>query len=83
MKKKIRILKNDDMIDHGTFLNDMDYYSPSQTANYVENNSINQSSVGESNDKYKKKKVMNKNNATNSGLKYTNPSQRNHSSIYE
>ena len=83
MKKKIRILKKSgDDITYGTFLNDMDY-SISQSANYPENNLIDQTSTGKSIDKYKKKKVMNKNNAANSGLKYVNPSQRNHSSIYE
>ena len=34
-------------------------------------------------DKDKKKKVANKKDTANRGLKYMNPSQRNHSSIYE
>jgi hypothetical protein len=33
--------------------------------------------------KDKKKKVANKKDTTSRGLKYINPSQRNHSSIYE
>lgn len=54
-----------------------------QTVNDPKNNSIEQMDDGEPNDKYKKKKVMNKNNVSNRGLKYLNPSQRNHSSVYE
>lgn len=82
MKKKIRILKNDKRVDHGTFLNDTDPLSV-QTVNDLENNSIEQVGNGEPDDKYKKKKVVNKNNVSNKGLKYLNPSLRNHSSIYE
>lgn len=33
--------------------------------------------------KHKKKKVMNKKDGINRGLKYSTPSQRNHSSVYE
>ncbi|HET6589341.1 MAG TPA: hypothetical protein VFG45_04170 [Candidatus Nitrosocosmicus sp.] len=82
MIKKIRILKNDKKVDYGTFLNEMDPQSI-QTVNDPKNNSIEQMDDGEPNDKYKKKKVMNKNNVSNRGLKYLNPSQRNHSSVYE
>jgi hypothetical protein len=52
----------------------------------LEDKTYNNNTVSDSTakDKYKKKKVMSKNNnVTNLGLKYTNPSQRNHSSIYE
>lgn len=82
MKKKIRILKNDKGVDFGTFLNETDSLSI-QTVNDIDNNSIQQVNEVEPNDKFKKKKVMNKNSVSNSGLKYLNPSQRNHSSIYE
>lgn len=82
MKKKIRILKNDKSVDFGTFLNEVDSLSI-QTVNDLENKSIEQGNDDEPNDKYKRKKVMNKNSVSNSGLKYLNPSQRNHSSIYE
>jgi hypothetical protein len=81
MKKKIRILKNDKRVDHGTFLNEDPLFI--QTVNDLENNSSEQENDDKLNDKYKKKKVMNKNSVSNSGLKYLNPSQRNHSSIYE
>lgn len=81
-KKKIRILKNNDKVDHGTFLNEEDF-SSTPTSDYSENNSIDQDSESQLKDKYKKKKVMNKNDVSNRGLKYLNPSQRNHSSVYE
>lgn len=47
--------------------------------------SIKTSIDGKKNDKYKKKKVVNKNESKSKfkALKFSNPSQRNHSSVYE
>ena len=89
MKKKIRIITDDEITrDRGTFLDNVDSHSfqnlDSQLEDKANNNNNNTMSDDIAKDKYKKKKVMSKNNnVTNLGLKYTNPSQRNHSSIYE
>ncbi|HKU83324.1 MAG TPA: hypothetical protein VJP58_04715 [Candidatus Nitrosocosmicus sp.] len=81
MKKKIRIIKNNDLMGHGTFLEPHSVvFDPTNT--YLESKRDDQ--VREKiTDKAKKKKVANKKDTGNRGLKYVNPSQRNHSSIYE
>ena len=81
MKKKVRIIKNNDQVGHGTFLEPHSIaFEPTNT--YLEANRDDQ--VREKiTDKDKKKKVANKKDIGNRGLKYINPSQRNHSSIYE
>lgn len=86
MKKKIRIITNKTNSDRGTFLEELDPPSFQNLDGQLEDKTYNNNTVSDSTtkDKYKKKKVMSKNNnVTNLGLKYTNPSQRNHSSIYE
>jgi len=81
MKKKIRIIKNNDLMGHGTFFEPHSVvFDPTNT--YLESKRDDQ--VREKiTDKAKKKKVANKKDIGNRGLKYMNPSQRNHSSIYE
>ncbi|WP_458719927.1 hypothetical protein [Candidatus Nitrosocosmicus sp. R] len=81
MKKKVRIIKNNDLMDHGTFFEPHSAaFGPTNT--YMESKRDDQ--VREKiTDKDKKKKVANKKDTANRGLKYINPSQRNHSSIYE
>ena len=81
MKKKIRIIKNNDLMDHGTFFE-------SHSAVFKPTNTSMESKIDDQvrekiTDKDKKKKVANKKDNANRGLKYINPSQRNHSSIYE
>ncbi|WP_415310786.1 hypothetical protein [Candidatus Nitrosocosmicus sp. FF01] len=86
MKKKIRIITNKTNSDRGTFLEELDPPSFQNLDGQLEDKTYNNNTMSDSTtkDKYKKKKVMSKNNnVTNLGLKYTNPSQRNHSSIYE
>jgi hypothetical protein len=87
MKKKIRIITDNTTPDQGTFLEDLNSHSFQNLNSQREDKTSSSSTVSDNmaNDKYKKKKVMQKknNNKTNLGLKYTNPSQRNHSSIYE
>ena len=81
MKKKIRIIKNNDLMDQGTF------FEP-HSAVFKPTNTSMESKIDDQvrekiTDKDKKKKVANKKDNANRGLKYINPSQRNHSSIYE
>ncbi len=86
MKKKIRIITNKTNSDRGTFLEELDPPSFQNLDGQLEDKTYNNNTMSDSTarDKYKKKKIMSKNNnVTNLGLKYTNPSQRNHSSIYE
>ncbi len=81
MKKKVRIIKNNDLKNHGTFFDPHSVAFEPTTA-YLENKRDNND--GEKlKDKDKKKKITNKKDTSNRGLKYMNPSQRNHSSIYE
>jgi hypothetical protein len=81
IKKKIRIIKNNDLMDQGTF------FEP-HSAIFKPTNTSMESKIDDQvrekiTDKDKKKKVANKKDNANRGLKYINPSQRNHSSIYE
>jgi hypothetical protein len=81
MKMKIRIIKNNDLMDQGTF------FEP-HSAIFKPTNTSMESKIDDQvrekiTDKDKKKKVANKKDNANRGLKYINPSQRNHSSIYE
>ena len=68
-------------MDHGTF------FEP-HSAVFKPTNTSMESKIDDQvrekiTDKDKKKKVANKKDNANRGLKYINPSQRNHSSIYE
>lgn len=83
MKKRIRVIKNNDLKDHGTFF-EPHFATFESTNTHLESKRYDQ--VREKitdKDKDKKKKVANKKDTTSRGLKYINPSQRNHSSIYE
>ena len=83
VKKRIRIIKNNDLKDHGTFF-EPHFATFESTNTHLESKRDDQ--VREKitdKDKDKKKKVANKKDTTSRGLKYINPSQRNHSSIYE
>lgn len=85
-KSKIRVLENDQNDDSHTFIVDTDMFSE---LNKLQQNSkeVNTGSIDANNlDKvYKKKKVLTNEDIrkTSKGLKCNNPSQRNHSSVYE
>jgi hypothetical protein len=81
MKKRIRIVKNDDLMDHGTFFEP--HSSAFEPTNIYMVSKRDEQVREKITDKDKKKKVANKKDTANRGLKYVNPSQRNHSSIYE
>jgi hypothetical protein len=88
MKKKVKILKNGRGIglDHGiggTFLPDADVSFAIQTSNTNSDRDDHLSKEGKLENMPKKKKALNKKDGFNSGLKYSAPSQRNHSSVYE
>ena len=86
-KKKIKILDNKTNTSNYTFLNDEDILSQQSSIIHLkgETNVEEQTILEKKEEKYKKKKVMNKSDTTNSsrGLKFLNQSQRNHSSVYE
>jgi hypothetical protein len=86
MKKKIKILK--DKPDHGsyTFINEGNAFSPKPYDMFERNNDLYKKTDKERlEERHKKKKAASKEGTAKSskGLKFSNPSQRNHSSIYE
>lgn len=85
--KKVKILKNNDSYNNSTFVTEVDRGLGIQTPNInLDNNNNNMLDLTKEDKlevKYKKKKVMNKKDGFNRGLKYSAPSQRNHSSVYE
>ena len=86
MKKKIKILK--DRSDNGsyTFLNEENAFSSKPNDVFQGNNDLYKKTDKEKfEERHKKKKTSNKEGMTKpqKGLKFGNPSQRNHSSIYE
>ena len=86
MKKKLKILK--DRSDSGsyTFLNEENAFSPKPQDAFQGNNDLYKKTDKEKfEEKHKKKKAAYKEGMAKSqkGLKFSNPSQRNHSSIYE
>jgi hypothetical protein len=86
MKKKIKILK--DKSDNGsyTFLNEDKAFSPKPYEMFQGNNNLYKKTDKEKfEERHKKKKAASKGGTAKStkGLKFSNPSQRNHSSIYE
>lgn len=83
MKKRIRIIKNNDLKDHGTFFEPHSATFESTNAHLESKRDDQVIEKITDKDKDKKKKVANKKDNTSRGLKYINPSQRNHSSIYE
>ena len=88
-KSKIRILKDDQNDDSYTFVVDLDLSSNHDLKvhqNSKEAEEITGATVVDNLNKiYKKKKVLTTEDVRKSskGLKFSNPSQRNHSSIYE
>ncbi len=86
-KINVKILNNKTNSDNYTFINDEDIISQKSSITYLksENNGEEQDMFGKKEEKYKKKKVMSNAEYAIScrGLKFANPSQRNHSSIYE
>jgi hypothetical protein len=82
MKKKVRIIKNNELKNQGTFVNDP-YSATFESANTNLESKRDDQVREKLTDKDKKKKVSNKRDNASRGLKYINPSQRNHSSIYE
>ncbi len=85
--KKIKILDKNTNTSNYTFLNDEDIVSQQSSITHLNSktNFEEQTLLEKKEEKYKKKKVMNKSDITKSsrGLKFLNQSQRNHSSIYE
>ena len=86
MKKKIKILK--DKSDNGsyTFLNEENALSLKPYDEFQGDKGLHKKTDEKKfEEKYKKKKAVNKEGMAKSpkGLKFSNPSQRNHSSIYE
>lgn len=86
--KKIKILDNKSNIGNYTFLNDENLLpQQSSSTSYLKDGSVDegQTAIKKIDEKYKKKKVMNKEEIAKSskGLKFLNQSQRNHSSVYE
>jgi len=85
-KTKIRIIKDKANNDSYTFLNKSEPPSVLQSKKYLGEIEINEKTTTENLDEiYKKKKVLTNEEFSKSpkGLKFSNPSQRNHSSIYE
>ncbi len=87
-KSKIRIIKGNLDNDSYTFVKDLD--SSSQNSELQQNGmetgeNIEVTEIENLDKIYKKKKVLTNEDMAKSskGLKFSNPSQRNHSSIYE
>jgi hypothetical protein len=86
MKKKIKILKDKSDSGSYTFLNEENAFSPKPHDVFQGNDELHKKTDKEKfEEKHKKKKAANKEGMAKSqkGLKFSNPSQRNHSSIYE
>jgi hypothetical protein len=87
-KTKIRVLKGNQNKDGYTFVVDLDLSSTQNSEvrliNKVEENT-GVTDVDNLDKVYKKKKVLTNEDMAKSskGLKFSNPSQRNHSSVYE
>jgi len=87
-KSKIRVLKDNENKDSYTFVMDLDLPSTQDSeahlSSKVEENRA-ATDVDNLDKVYKKKKVLTNEDIAKSskGLKFSNPSQRNHSSIYE
>jgi hypothetical protein len=87
-KTKIRVLKDNQNKDGYTFVVDLDL-SSTQNSEVQLNSKVDENTgatdIDNLNKIYKKKKVLTNEDMTKSskGLKFSNPSQRNHSSVYE
>ncbi len=89
-KSKIRVLKDNQNDDSYTFVIDLDQslnrnLKAQQTSKETEEDNIGATDGDNLNKIYKKKKVLTNEDLrkASKGLKFSNPSQRNHSSIYE
>jgi hypothetical protein len=89
-KSKIRVLKDNQSDDSYTFVIDLNQslnrnLKAQQTSKETEENNIGATDGDNLNKIYKKKKVLTNEDLrkASKGLKFNNPSQRNHSSIYE
>lgn len=85
-KPRIRIIKDKKNSDSYTFLTESKLPYTLQSNKYLDKTEINGKTGTEKLDEiYKKKKVLTNEEIVKSskGLKFNNPSQRNHSSIYE
>ncbi len=88
-KLKIRVLKDNQNDDSYTFVMDVDLSSNHNLKVHLNSNEAEENTgatdVDNLNKIYKKKKVLTNQDIAKSskGLKFSNPSQRNHSSIYE
>jgi hypothetical protein len=85
MKKKIKILKDRPGNGSYTFLNEEDAISPRPYDIFQENNKFKKADKEKLEEIRKRKKAADKEGTAKSpkGLKFSNPSQRNHSSVYE
>jgi hypothetical protein len=87
--KKIKILGKKDNTDNYTFLKDDNILSQSSsTPSFIKDKANSEGHPIPSEkreEKYKKKKAIDKSqgNIASKGLKFSNQSQRNHSSVYE
>ena len=89
-KSKIRVLKDNQNDDSYTFVMDLNQslnhnLKAQQTSKETEENNTGATDGDNLNKIYKKKKVLTNEDVrkASKGLKFSNPSQRNHSSIYE
>ena len=87
-KTKIRVLKDNQNKDGYTFVVDLDLSSTQNSEVHLNSKVEENTGVADVDnlDKvYKKKKVLTNEDMAKSskGLKFSNPSQRNHSSVYE
>ena len=86
MKKKIKILKDKSDSGSYTFLNEENAFPLKPYDGFRGDNGLHKKTdERKSEEKYKKKKAANNECMAKSpkGLKFSNPSQRNHSSVYE
>ena len=85
-KSKIRIIRDKTSSDSYTFINKSEFSSTLQSDKHQNDLETEEKTRTENLDEiYKKKKVLTNEDIAKSskGLKFSNPSQRNHSSIYE
>jgi hypothetical protein len=88
-KSKIRVLKDNQKDDSYTFVMDLDLSSNHNLQGPLKSKESEENTgaidVDNLNKIYKKKKVLTNEDVrkASKGLKFSNPSQRNHSSIYE
>ncbi len=88
-KTKIKVLKDNQNKDNYTFIMDLDLPSTPNSEVHPNSKKVEENTgmtdVDDLNKIYKKKKVLTNEDVrkASKGLKFSNPSQRNHSSVYE